>query len=174
MFCVLDGKAYVGQTTQAFKTRRDAHYRNCVRSVKRRGRYFAKALLKHGKDNFVWTVLSFHSNQNELDKAEEYWVDFLNTLVPNGYNLKAGGGGRGKHSQALIEINRQLQLGKKRTLETIENNRAAQLIAQNKPEVVEKKRASMKGKNRRHLTEKEKEQRRQTMLKIWRDRKQQR
>lgn len=39
-----------------------------------------------------------------LNQREIHWIEFLNTQHPNGYNLKCGGDGNGKHAQ--VSINR--------------------------------------------------------------------
>lgn len=56
---------------------------------------FANAILKYGIDAFDHQVLEVVSTQEAADSAEACWIKQLNSRVPHGYNLSAGGGGRG-------------------------------------------------------------------------------
>jgi group I intron endonuclease len=79
---LLNRKQYVGQTKN-FDERLYAYRCNGKYT------YFEKALHKHGIDNFNFIKIPYPSD--ELDFWEKFWIDKLNTLVPNGYNLENGG-----------------------------------------------------------------------------------
>lgn len=46
----------------------------------------AKAIHKYGKDNFSFDVLE-ECCIDQLNEREKYYIDFYNTIVPNGYNI---------------------------------------------------------------------------------------
>lgn len=91
-FCIVNGKPYVGQTWLSLDARREQHEGTGGGGA----RLLTKAIRKHGKDKFIWTILvSDIKNQNELDAAETAFIRELSCLAPAGYNLKEGGlGGR--------------------------------------------------------------------------------
>lgn len=80
----LNGKQYVGFTTRAVSIRWKEH---CEGS---KGALHA-AIRKYGVESFeVETV--FQSEELDLALvAEEIWIEELDTLVPNGYNIREGG-----------------------------------------------------------------------------------
>jgi group I intron endonuclease len=82
----LTGKSYIGQTTIKLKNRWAWH-------LDKRSHCIAlkKALEKYGKENFSLEEIASYSNLEDLNNAEEYYIELYNTLVPNGYNLKFGG-----------------------------------------------------------------------------------
>lgn len=91
-----NGKMYVGQTVDSLSKRRSAH-ESCALVKKRKwpqhNTYFAKALRKHGIENFEWHVLCTCYSKEDLDKAEthfitEHYRSYERTV---GYNLKLGG-----------------------------------------------------------------------------------
>ena len=49
-----------------------------------------KALRKYGKENFSFQILE-ECDLLELDKKEQFWINYYNSLVPNGYNMIPGG-----------------------------------------------------------------------------------
>jgi group I intron endonuclease len=46
---------------------------------------------KYGISNFKIEILEEVSDMNELDEKEKFYIKGFNSLVPNGYNLDAGG-----------------------------------------------------------------------------------
>ena len=89
----INSKLYVGQTTGPLATRLSAH------ASPNSGTWsiIKAAFQKYGKHNFDVTVLSACASQEELNNAEVYWIDFLQTQSPFGYNV-ALGGNNGRHS----------------------------------------------------------------------------
>ena len=79
-----NGKIYVGQTINTFRYRTMQHLRS-------NQTYFDKALNKYGIEGFEYKIIDTAQNPVELNKKEIYWIDKLNSLKPNGYNLCAGG-----------------------------------------------------------------------------------
>lgn len=86
------GKSYIGQTTRRLPEIRWKKGREYSTSP-----LILKAIEKYGWDNFTHEVLeTVEANTKrelvqKLNKFEEYYIFKLNTLVPNGYNLKTGG-----------------------------------------------------------------------------------
>ena len=78
----IDGKCYVGQTTQLFAIRFGRH--------KRSKSYFGNALRKYGVDNFN-KILIENIPEEQLDELEKKYIQKHNSIYPNGYNLMDGG-----------------------------------------------------------------------------------
>lgn len=74
------GKQYIGQTITEHS--RHGH-----------GHAIKKAYKKYGFSNFIYeSIVSNISKDNLfLDYAEKFWINTLDTLAPNGYNLESGG-----------------------------------------------------------------------------------
>ena len=82
----VNGKQYVGQTIHTLQER---WYNHCSKNS---GCVALKnAIDKYGKDNFILSVIDTAETQKELDEKECFWINELNTLALNGYNLKTGG-----------------------------------------------------------------------------------
>lgn len=85
IYCItnkLDGKQYVGLTTRKVEESND-YFGS--------GLYIKRAIKQYGKQNFKKEILEVCSTKEQLGQREVYWVDKLNTLSPNGYNLTDGG-----------------------------------------------------------------------------------
>jgi len=84
---LINGKQYVGQTTQNLAKRWQAH--QC------KGHILHKAIKKYGTSGFSIEQIDTALTQDELNTKEVHWIENLNTISPNGYNLSLGGHGRG-------------------------------------------------------------------------------
>lgn len=85
-------KKYVGQTIRTLEERLDKHKRlnsHCTA--------LKNAIQKYGWNNFI--VDYYECPDDELNKHERWLVELMGTLAPGGYNLKEGGGSRGKASE---------------------------------------------------------------------------
>ncbi len=84
----LNGMVYIGQTVKENPFDRiNLHF---VKS--NHNRYFLqRAIEKYGKDSFEITILDPSVEINQLNDLERLYISQYNSLVPNGYNLKAGG-----------------------------------------------------------------------------------
>ncbi len=85
------GKCYVGQTIDDIKNRLRMHFSN---NENTNVSYIRRAIKKHGKDNFSVGILGSYETVEDLNSAEEYFIEFHNCLAPNGYNLIKGGKNR--------------------------------------------------------------------------------
>ena len=97
----LDGKQYVGYTRYDEEIRLKWHLKSPY--------YFGLALRKHGKENFSCKVFLRNLTLEEALQWEIYYIDELETLWPDGYNLTKGG--NGNHNQPgdykLSEVTRK-------------------------------------------------------------------
>jgi group I intron endonuclease len=85
-FNKVTGKSYVGVTTRDLQKRISSHYRSDT--------YFCRSLKKHGKKNFIWSILEIHDNKEDLFLAEEWYIRYYRSFWrENGYNLTYGGEG---------------------------------------------------------------------------------
>jgi group I intron endonuclease len=82
---IINGKRYVGQTTNSLECRWAAHQKskNC--------RYLYAAINKYGKDNFTIESICEPPTIDLMNEFEAEYIHLYNTLVPNGYNLTEGG-----------------------------------------------------------------------------------
>jgi len=99
----INGKIYIGQTIHSLEARRNGHYH--LRRNKCRPSYFANALTKYRKDDFIWEVIDFADSHDVLDIKEKYWISFYKSNFPSfGYNLLSGGGSGRTPNAALRKI----------------------------------------------------------------------
>jgi group I intron endonuclease len=87
----VSGKAYIGQTIRPIEKRMLRHQQPSSKC-----KAFLGAIQKHGWENF--DVEWYEIPDEDLNFYEEMLVALLGTLAPGGYNLKEGGGARGKMS----------------------------------------------------------------------------
>lgn len=160
-YCELSQKWYVGQTTRSMEERWADHIKSS-RAVKTLS-YNApvsRAIRKHGAESFEHQILSVAKSPAELDELEKLWILLLQTKVPNGYNIQAGGGlwtperrcnmqGSREVSPeglaALQEVGRRRK-GAKQPREAVEKTAAANRGRKNSPESLAKMSAAQKGK----------------------------
>ena len=86
-------KMYIGQTRQDLYERWKHHKKprsNCC--------YLKSAIKKYGVKNFEFKLICICFD-DDLNNYEKYYIKKYNTMVPNGYNLREGGNGGGKHSE---------------------------------------------------------------------------
>ncbi len=112
---LLNNKTYVGQTKHDLDKRWNEHKYSYARYIndKDHGCSWALygAIKKYGFENF--TIIKFKQIENKyLDECEIKYIKILNTLVPNGYNIRTGGS-TGKHCLESREKMRQAKIGEK-------------------------------------------------------------
>ena len=85
-----NGKIYVGQSIDIEERWKQHRWKafNC-NEVGYHSAIHA-AMRKYGLDNFAYEVLE-QCAAEELDEKERYWINLLNCVVPNGYNILSGG-----------------------------------------------------------------------------------
>jgi group I intron endonuclease len=80
------GKCYIGQTIRCVKERWMHHCKPSNECIK-----LARAIQKHGKNSFSVDTIAKYQTLEDLNNAEEYYINWYNSLSPNGYNLHTGG-----------------------------------------------------------------------------------
>lgn len=104
-------KQYVGQTICKDVERRWSQHRKC--DGKTIGRYLLAAYNKYGIENFKFQIICICFDE-DCNKFEEEYVNKFNTLVPNGYNLRAGGMNSKQHPESIrlrVEKNKGIKYG---------------------------------------------------------------
>ena len=87
----INDKVYVGQTLRSIELRWSEHCR-LTKSKHRSAIRCAIAL--HSPAVFKIEIIDTANTIEELNEKEVFWIDKLNTLSPNGYNLDSGGKNR--------------------------------------------------------------------------------
>ena len=85
----VNGKGYVGQTVYTMDRRWKQHIWDARHNDGPRA--FAHALRKYGTEVWDHEVLDVVTSQDGANIAERVWIKQRGTLVPDGYNLAAGG-----------------------------------------------------------------------------------
>jgi len=113
---IVNDKQYVGQAVVKDKRWRD--HRIMLNAGKHKNRHLQASYNKYGKEAFIYTVLE-KVDVEFLDFREQYWMNILNTVTPNGYNLNpAAGSALGfKHSEETKKRWSEQRKGKKRSAE---------------------------------------------------------
>ena len=91
-------KAYIGQTIRPIQVRLEEHQKGKSKGC----RLIYNAIKKYGWKNF--DIDYYDCPDEDLNDHEEFLVEVLETLTPNGYNLREGGGARGKPSEETRQI----------------------------------------------------------------------
>ena len=91
-------KQYVGQTLcKDVETRWRQHKARDPKSI---GRYLLSAYGKYGIEAFKYQVICVCFDE-DCNIYEEQYIKKFNTLVPNGYNLRAGGKNSKQHPESI-------------------------------------------------------------------------
>ena len=80
---IQNNKVYIGQTIRPIKDRFHRHINDAMNNIL--DTHFARAIRKYGKDNFIIEEIDFANNQNELNKKEQYWIRYYDSIY-SGYN----------------------------------------------------------------------------------------
>jgi group I intron endonuclease len=86
----VNGNRYVGVTSGNAGTRW-SHHALSVRGDRGACPLVARAVAKHGLENFEFAVIDIAESREQLSHKEKFWIVELRTLAPNGYNLTTGG-----------------------------------------------------------------------------------
>jgi len=106
----ITNKIYVGQTTHTL----DKRIKNHIKESKiDSNRPFMLSINKYGVDNFIFETIDSANNLDELNDKEIYWIDFYNSVSPNGYNIT--GGGQGKKMKTTKELSKLISEGLKKS-----------------------------------------------------------
>ena len=81
----INDKVYIGQSANA----EQRFVQHCKPSSVKENSLITKAIQKYGKEHFYFELLETKiANYNEREK---YWIEYYNSLTPNGYNILSGG-----------------------------------------------------------------------------------
>lgn len=86
-----NGKLYVGETIQSLHNRWKGH--KCDAKRYRGPLHLTHAFRKYGTEVFIIEPLHECESREEMDFVEIFYIAFLNTKAPLGYNLTDGGDG---------------------------------------------------------------------------------
>ena len=85
----LNGMKYVGQTNDPYK-RCHKHLSTARLNNYTYKSYLYPAINKYGEDNFSFKIVEI-CELDIVNEREIYWIQYLDTVVPNGYNITPGG-----------------------------------------------------------------------------------
>lgn len=105
----VDGKIYIGQTIQELSKRIKSHFTDKSSHCT----YLRRAINKYGRKNFEIKIVSTCKSPEEMNLKEAYYIEFFNSLAPNGYNLDSGGNNK-KISEITKKKMSHAHMGKKR------------------------------------------------------------
>ncbi len=92
IYCIkslVDGKRYIGQSTNIERRWRDHKY--LLDGGRTINKHFERAWKKYGRSNFEFSIL-LECEVEKLDEIEKYYINEYQTMNPNkGYNLESGG-----------------------------------------------------------------------------------
>ncbi len=121
----ITNKLYIGLTTRSLDQRWKEH-----KKIGNQYSLIKKEIQKYGEENFKIEEIDECSSIADLNQREEFWIQELNTLAPNGYNLTTGGLAakhsevtkakmsktrKGKHPHWATEASRSEEARKKRS-----------------------------------------------------------
>ena len=116
---IQNNKVYIGQTIRPIKDRFHRHVNDAMNNIL--DTHFARAIRKYGKDSFIIEQIDEAQTQEELNKKEQYWIQFYNS-VQDGYNetnaiSKCGGNTYQSKTEEEMEVIkekiRQTKMGNK-------------------------------------------------------------
>lgn len=94
-------KFYIGSSYRILKRWKDHNL--FLSNNKHPNKYLQASYNKYGKDNFEFIIVEICSKEKLLER-EQYWIDNLNSIAPNGYNANPIAGSRlgAKHSEETL------------------------------------------------------------------------
>lgn len=117
---ILNNKVYVGKTNNPlFRWGKHLSTSKCIRNKEKY--YLHRAIAKHGKYNFQFSIIQQYNNEKDVNLGEIYWIKFFQSKNNQfGYNLTDGG--EGASGRITSEVTRQKMrekaIGRKHTEET--------------------------------------------------------
>jgi len=96
----INDKIYIGQTIGTIKER---FYQHVFVSKTKKHPLYA-AMRKYGVENFTITEICKCNTLEELNELEEFLIQEMGCLSPNGYNLASGGNNHTHHKETKKKI----------------------------------------------------------------------
>lgn len=97
----VNGKVYVGQTTQKLNERVSDHLH---KTRKGSDTALSNAIRKYGVDMFSWEEIDSADSLDMLNDLEIYWIRFFKSFAPNGYNLTTGGENYDRKPESITKM----------------------------------------------------------------------
>lgn len=145
------GKSYIGQTNNLNRRVTEHQSKNSGCTV------FSSAIKKHGFQNFTQETLKENLTVDAANHWEEIFIREHNTISPNGYNLRSGGGNSEIHESTKIKLSKLMsgeknhQFGKTQSEET-KNKRSNAVSGEKHPQFGKPKSKETKEKISKSLT----------------------
>jgi group I intron endonuclease len=86
----VNGMQYVGVTVKKLKYRKNGHLHDAIRGKGSKSS-IQEAIRNYGMDKILFKKIDEACDYTDLRQKEMSWIERLNTLSPNGYNLNKGG-----------------------------------------------------------------------------------
>lgn len=97
-------KVYVGQTTTSMNQRWNHHITSAKNNLDS-SMVIYNAMRKYGIENFYIELLENNiAGTDVLNEREKYWINYYNSLIPNGYNVREGGEDCGRREVYKIDL----------------------------------------------------------------------
>lgn len=80
---IQNNKVYIGQTINTLERRFNRHKTDALNNVV--NTHFARAIREYGIDSFVAEIIDTAETQEELNRREQYWIHYYNS-IEEGYN----------------------------------------------------------------------------------------
>lgn len=96
------GMKYVGLTIVPIEERWRRHIEQASMNRIKSDESLHAAIRQHGPESFTIQQIDQGVSKSDLEGKERYWIDKLSTLVPQGFNISAGGGSGGAHGRAVV------------------------------------------------------------------------
>lgn len=80
---IQNNKVYIGQSIRPVNQRFQRHINDALNNIL--DTHFARAIRKYGKENFIIEKIDTANTQEELNKKEQYWIKYYNSVI-DGYN----------------------------------------------------------------------------------------
>ena len=91
---LVNNKMYIGKTVSSISDRFSQHVYDSKHEASKGYNFILhKAFRKYGVDNFKIEELEYINDNTSLGDREIYWISYLGSMMPNGYNMTFGGEG---------------------------------------------------------------------------------
>lgn len=98
----INQKKYIGLTIQTLQRRWKYHLEQANAGHIKSEASLHAAIRKYGKSHFHIEEIDRGITKKDLEAKERQWIEELNTLMPNGYNLSAGGVSGGSNKKPTV------------------------------------------------------------------------
>ncbi len=108
----INQKIYIGQTIRDVQSRMINH-KSTANKRPYKNKWLYQDIKKYGWDNFKISMIKKVESFNklglikELDKLEKLYIQELNTLFPNGYNINVGGSDAAVKETSVYQFDKQ-------------------------------------------------------------------